>query len=794
MMKRKLVSILIIILTFSFLVGFVSVNAVFTGNNWIEEITTLPSGAEIDYVEVDSKGRVYVGDLSVGVWRSLNRGLNWTSIGGFSAVSSMFVDSRDYLYVESNSVIYRSTDYGASFHNVSNTITWIWHWDEDSTGRVYCQDYDNIAPTTAYVYRSNTTGGNFTVWYNLTGSVWHLHTVDVAPNDYVFVSTGDTHRGTYNASVRRWNSSAWEIICQSNQTNECDEQRYAQPTDFWFLDNYTYLGCDQWRTIIRMPTTGTWSEHEHVLDVVSIDVSRSIFESVGIESEGIVLFTDENKGSLMATWDGERYVKLWVVDNSDGIDDISQYKGYPFYFTSMNNGRLFRISYLSEQDLIHLFYGLYNQKRGLIVNGANYTLEQRITNGTNYLDLTTVGLSNVQATMIGLDKQRNFFNNSGFETGDLSDWSIPFGAAYMDVTSEEKYEGSYALNSTTTTSSAAIDQTITVYPHETLLLCWAFVANETGNNFSIAVSNMSDYSTVHSEIIKAPTIWMVYRLAIGIEGDTSFPARVRFNFMSGGYKMWFDASILRVPEAGYLKESLTDDSIAYHQDMVKGYETCAINSTKNPALTIGGQQISHIGTLSNGTESSTTALTGYLAGTVKVEANIQGSGQLLLKVNGTRILYEDSIILHGRGSNAYYGSYYGTFSPNITTNEVVIVTNLKANITTASYSTTERRLKATVDGPFNVTSMLKIYVGNLGTPASVFGNGTKLTTWSFDNVTTICSLNITHSTRLNVELFLHTTDVFTVPLEVFGVAAVAGAGLIIWYWRRKKKTRTVSVP
>lgn len=230
----------------------------------------MPVAGAIDYVDVDSQGRVYVGDGATGkIWKSEDRGKSWVQTSYFGSLGMLYVDNRDYIYANHGGKIKRSVDQGANWVELEDVGEYLWHWDEDADGRVYANNYDNAAPTIAYVYRSDTDGTKISVWLNLTGQTWHMHDVAVAPNGWVFVTTGDTHRGATYGSIRRWNGTDWETIVQSDiMTNT---QRYTQPTTVWFMGNYTYFGADEWDWIIRMPTTGSWSERENVVHIPSVD-------------------------------------------------------------------------------------------------------------------------------------------------------------------------------------------------------------------------------------------------------------------------------------------------------------------------------------------------------------------------------------------------------------------------------------------------------------------------------------------------------------------------------------------
>ncbi len=139
-----------------------------------------------------------------------------------------------------------------------------------------------------------------------------------------------------------------------------------------------------------------------------------------------------------------------------------------------------------------------------------------------------------------------------------------------------------------------------------------------------------------------------------------------------------------------------------------------------------------------------------MTGAVNVEANIQGSGQAILKITGTRVLYEDSSILQGRKDTVYYGRYYGTFLPTTSTNDLITVTNLQANITSLSFA--NNKLTLTIDSPSGTTSTTKVYCGVRGEPIAIYtANGTL--TWSYNASTTILTLNVTHASPTRILVY-----------------------------------------
>lgn len=177
-------------------------------------------------------------DGNARIWRSTDDGQNWsqratmTISSGFTGVRGLFVDSRGYIYAGGTTQttyedytrfaeLWRSTDDGITWAKVCTAETSaFWHLDEDSTGRVYVNEY-SLVPTagTEYpavnVWRSDVNGTNFAKWWtgaketapNAKDGIRHLHTLCVDGSDRVYVAAGDTGWTGDASKVLQLNSS-----------------------------------------------------------------------------------------------------------------------------------------------------------------------------------------------------------------------------------------------------------------------------------------------------------------------------------------------------------------------------------------------------------------------------------------------------------------------------------------------------------------------------------------------------------------------------------------------------------
>jgi len=280
-----------------------------------------------------------------------------------------------------------------------------------------------------------------------------------------------------------------------------------------------------------------------------------------------------------------------------------------------------------------------------------------------------------------------------------------------------------------------------------LILEFCVKANMTvTNGLRVMMFNQSGGGLVLDKYWTPTTSWKNFSRVQRFTSESTWALRVVFYFQkTANWTCYFDTVMYRVPEVGIQRYVTGEAAVANGQNL--NFTEAYFNDkqeTINSTVIVNGETVSHSGTLTNGTESSATSLTGILTGAVRVDANIQGSGQAILKITGTRVLYEGSIILKGRTSGVYYGRYYETFSPTTTTSDLIAVTNLQANITTLTHSS--NKLTLTIDSPSGTTSTTKVCCGDKCEPTSV----QNATSWSYNNTSKILTTTVTHSSPINV--------------------------------------------
>jgi len=736
------------------------VNATPTGNAWGEQLTGMPWGdSKSTQVDVDSEGRIFVGTRDAGLYKSEDSGSSWTrvlsGIGG-DRVFGLYVTANDTVIVQINGfgTLRRSTDYGSTWATVNlggnTTIHDILNkgWVEDSNGYIYTHWYGPTGGSKySYVYRSIDNGTTFLSWYNASAdqATRHIHDVEItSDSNYMFVATGDPGPTPTWCTIRRYNftSATWEILVNSSETNDNE----PRATGFLEWENNIITLPDYSKFFYRFPITGTWAQRERILSTTNL-MDNEFYDAIKIGDVGLI---SSDSGQIAGTWDGEHWVKIY--EDSSGANPaiwkMQKRKSFPLYYTTLDH-RLFRINRVTKEDLVYLYYKVFNADRGYIDNSETYIIEQRIGNGTNYLDLTGVALSNVQASIKGLSQYNNL-SNSGFETGSISTEWQPYNAGSITVADTEQHDGTYCAELNGAHLTALRQNVKGITKGSFVLVSFWLKANDTlTNKLKVSTKNYTSGGMIASYWFSADTSWSQHFINQTFTSSITWDYRIEFWFQSGAHIQWFDSAMVVVPKLGYQRIATNDDEIAYANCFsdAQTYWGSATTSptplnTTNPTLTINGQEVSYSGEMENGAESSAISLSGIFTGSVQVDANIQGSGQAILRITGTRVIYEDSIIFKGRTQNVYYGRYYGTLSLTINTTDLLALTNLQANITSLSFDGS--KLTLIVDSPSGTTSTTKVHCGDKTEPTSVLG----ATSWNYNSTSKILTTTANHSSSI----------------------------------------------
>jgi len=722
-------------------------NAQLSATDFIEELTTAPLGDKIT-VATDSSSRLFLG-ANNDIYRSLDNGATWTKVLDMpnaldASPRLLFVNRADYIFAVmfdtmSYFDLYRSVDHGTTWLKIMDNIPGSWHMSEAPNGDLYFNTYSY----SAYIYKSTDNGASFSIFYNLSKIVDHFHWVEVSPAGKIYVATGD---GIFDATLQRYKEKtlSWDILANTSSVGA-----EYQTVPIFFDNDYAYFFGDGQRYCYRMANSGNGTQDFEILfDLYQYMTGTTNFAYEGAYVNGVYWFGTDN-GQLWASWDGKHWVKLYDSGVGGLVFSISR-KGYPLYFIDAgSHDKLFRLN-VQKDDVIHFYYNEYNYRRGDVENAENYVLEQRVWNGsTDYLNLANVALSNVKVSIKGLSRTNSLGLNSGFEWNDMTGW-VTTGTPHGEIVSDTSANGTRSYRVRKSISDPQMNSIRPFSPISSrkgdiaILSFYAKANASTDQAIQVLMFNGSGGSPIDDwDNIKLATDWRRYNFWHAIPTISNIPTiSWIIYYKKADVTTWIDSVMWGIDQTQILYGAggATIEGITYLSDGFKHppyFE--GTQNTESPNVTINGQSVLYVGILSNGTESAPTNLAGILTGACQVIANIHGSGQAILRINATRIFYEDSTIFQGRKDTVYYGRYYGTFAPNMTTTDLIAVTNLQTNVTSLSY--TEKTLRLKIHSPPQTNSTALIYCNDKGPPQTILCKNADLS-WTYNTSTTTLTLEI----------------------------------------------------
>lgn len=731
------------------------VNATPSGHDFLTEIGTFRN---LHAVDVNSEGKVFI-KINNTIWRSINNGASFTKVldtgvtGGWPIF--LRVDSNDRIFANiwdgSAYDVYRSIDDGDSWRIVLENTPRLWRLAEMSNGTLFINTYDT--PKDDLIYKSNDGGATWSIWQNLTGQVTdHIHFVRVNPyNDDVWIGCGDKS----GAPLGYYNGTAWTWVF-----NATGDWHY---TDAIFDEKYVYLIPDRHAySIQRLPHRGTWAQRMNVFDLWNDDIRSGgygiPFSMMAARYNDGVMVVPTDRTTVYASIDGINWLKVAELPHEGKgawrLAYISQRR--PIYIVNYRTDKLYRLN-IQKEDIIKIFGKRWTELTGKITNAENYSVEIPITNGQRrYLDLTGVGLESATVNVIGLS-MGNFISNSGWETGNTTGWSFSGNGTYA-VTTNAKFSGTYglAVNKTYWTAHPPdhlylYQQKIKAYSaNEYWLISARVKANRTvTNGFRIQVGYYDEKNFFRYVNENAFTLYTSWYLRSAIRHSWAYAnIGVRFCFYASStvnYTAYIDDILVERKINNRIISKVADGDTVVNKNtttpVISPYYDTTIN-TKDLIVNVNGITVSHSGDLVN--DGLVTQSIGNIAGGLEINSVIGGSGQAILRINGTRVLYDDSIILKGRKDNVYYGRYFGNFSPTTTTTDLIAVTNLASNIT--SLSSKSNKLTLAIHSFSGTTSITKVYVGDKGQPKNVKG----ATSWSYDSASKILTITALHSSSITI--------------------------------------------
>ena len=98
----------------------------------------------VHYAEYSRRNFIYAGSLKLGVLKSMDEGNHWTTISQFAGVNHIACYDENEIYVSAGKNIYRSTDTGKTWTNISipNQTFYCYTLKVDRYGNIYAGGYD----------------------------------------------------------------------------------------------------------------------------------------------------------------------------------------------------------------------------------------------------------------------------------------------------------------------------------------------------------------------------------------------------------------------------------------------------------------------------------------------------------------------------------------------------------------------------------------------------------------------------------------------------------------------------
>ena len=97
------------------------------GKSWTFISDFSSATADAKGMDVNSTGAIFIVDGLGDVYSSINQGQNWTKVndgyGGGSATDDLEIDSHDHIYILFNTQVYKSSDNGATWTVINNSVS-----------------------------------------------------------------------------------------------------------------------------------------------------------------------------------------------------------------------------------------------------------------------------------------------------------------------------------------------------------------------------------------------------------------------------------------------------------------------------------------------------------------------------------------------------------------------------------------------------------------------------------------------------------------------------------------------
>jgi len=211
---------------------------------------------------------------------------------------------------------------------------------------------------------------------------------------------------------------------------------------------------------------------------------------------------------------------------------------------------------MEKEDVVQLYHKVFNNDRGLVLSADSYVLEQRVYNGSTYMDLTNVALSNVQASVKGLSKINwAARGNAGFEWNNKTGWTETLYGGTTSITNaaNEVHDGNYAykvVKHTDDTSNTILipSNDVVVRKGDYMILAFWIKSNASFTNGArIIVHNQTAGGAVKLDTYVTPTTtWQHFENIKVFNTASTWTARIEFVFnkpTASNKELLFDSAV-----------------------------------------------------------------------------------------------------------------------------------------------------------------------------------------------------------------------------------------------------------
>lgn len=410
------------------------------------------------------------------------------------------------------------------------------------------------------------------------------------------------------------------------------------------------------------------------------------------------------------------------------------------------SAKLWRMYAPSQKEFLHEI-----KKDDVSTTSTAYTFEKDTGNGTDYVDLSTVSVTDAKIRLTGVS-YKNPLSNPSFEDGE-SGWILSGDGTHGTVTHQKKY-GDYSLNVNKSGSGTRFmmwQDWFDVKNNERYLVSLWVRTNVTAGGYLIYIrylqKNTTGQTTRYQHYVHSSPYEETWECRSSIITTNELPKVcqlfVRFEiFAKTGVNIAWYVDGLMVEHINRARPDKQHDP--YNpSELFEG----TLNTT-DVSMEIAGTTVEYSGELSNGTETIETSLPNLRTGIVPISyIQVSGSGIVKITIEAAIEFTLTNVVLREKAGQVYIGRRYNdSITVPTTISSMICISDGRSNITIGSVS--DDKMTLTISAWNSLTTSTKVYCGNKGTPKAVYGADM----WGYVSSTKICTITVTHSSEESVTL------------------------------------------